>query len=124
MLFDGTVVLNGEPVAEGHVTVRVGDWEGDPVPVVDGAFRCANPCLLAGPPDFSYIGELVTFHLDGGEPATLSFAFPKAASPSRTSVELIFERDSSMLVAGLAIGGAVLATAIAAAYVVRRRARR
>jgi hypothetical protein len=124
MLFDGSVVLNGEPVAEGQLTVRIGDWESGPVAVVDGVFRCANPCLIAGPPDFSYIGEPVTFHLDGGEPAGLSFAFLQAASPSRMSVELVFETGFSMLVIGLAIAGAVVATAAAAAYVVRRRARR
>ena len=90
ILFDGNVFLDGEPVASGTLTVRVGDWEGDAVPVVGGSFTCANPCLIAGPPSQRYIGELVTFHLDGGEPASYSFPFPNAGLPSRTHVELFF----------------------------------
>ena len=90
MLFDGNVFRDGEPVASGTLTVRVGDWEGDAVPVVDGAFTCANPCLIAGPPSQRYIGELVTFHLDGGEPASYSFPFPNAGMPSSLRIDLVF----------------------------------
>ena len=90
LLFEGNVLLDGEPVASGTLTVRVGDWEGDAVPVVGGSFTCANPCLIAGPPSQRYIGELVTFHLDGGGPASYSFPFPNAGLPSRTHVDLFF----------------------------------
>ena len=39
ILFQGTALLNGEPVQEGALTVRIGDWESPkPVPVSDGVF--------------------------------------------------------------------------------------
>ena len=90
LLFEGDVYLDGEPVAQGEVTIRIGDWEGARVPVVDGSFRCADPCLIAGPPSFDYVGEPVTFHLDTGYVASFTFPFPEAGSPSRTRVELFF----------------------------------
>ena len=65
---EGTVELNGEPVAEGEIVVRVGDWEREKrIPVVNGMFDCANDegCLLVGPPGYltgdppryAYVGE-------------------------------------------------------------------
>ena len=49
ILFQGTALLNGEPVQEGTLTVRVGDWESPiPVPVRDGVFDCGAACLIRG----------------------------------------------------------------------------
>ncbi len=78
VLFSGTASLDGQPVAEGRLSVRVGDWETRrPVAVVDGAFACAHECLTAGPPSLDYIDEPVTFVLDGGLTATLTFPIPQ-----------------------------------------------
>ena len=81
---EGTVVLNGEPVAEGEIVVRVGDWErAKRIPVVNGVFDCANDegCLLVGPPDYAYAGEPVTFHLNGEQQADLTYPFPLLGTP-------------------------------------------
>ncbi|MEX2598098.1 MAG: hypothetical protein WD533_00410, partial [Dehalococcoidia bacterium] len=77
LLYQGEVYVDGEPLSGNAVlTVRVGDWESKEVPVTGGTFRCADPCLIAGPPDSSYIGEPVTFHLNGEHQAARTFAFP------------------------------------------------
>jgi hypothetical protein len=143
LLYEGTVLLDGIP-ASGEVFARVGDWESDHVPVEDGAFRCADPCLIVGPPSFDYIGEPVTFHLIG-EPgssgehvASLTYSFPRASEPSRTQVELLFgdigapgePKEGVLLglsgrVVGVAGLGLVLIVAVGASagYRARRRAR-
>ena len=83
----GTVLLDGEPVAEGELLTRVGDWERPTaIPVRGGAFDCGDLCLLAGPPGFDYAGEPVTFHLRGGGldgelQADLTYAFPLLGTP-------------------------------------------
>ena len=143
LLYEGTVLQDGEP-AEGMVFARVGDWESDHVPVEDGAFRCADPCLIVGPPSFDYIGKPVTFHLiserDSSEVhvASLTFPFPEASEPSRTQVELLFggirapgepKKDVLLGLSGGKVGfvglGLVLIVAIVvgAGFRVRRRAR-
>ena len=81
---EGTVLLNGEPVAEGEIVVRVGDWEREKrIPVVNGMFDCASDegCLLVGPPDYAYAGEPVTFHLNGEQQADLTYPFPLLGTP-------------------------------------------
>lgn len=91
IIYDGTAELDGAPVANGTLTARVGDWTSVAVPVVDGAFRCADPCLIVGPPSFDYIGAQVTFHLEGvGRAATLKFDYPNLAEPSRRTEALVF----------------------------------
>ena len=83
----GTVLLDGEPVAEGELLTRVGDWERPTtIPVRDGAFGCGGLCLLVGPPGFDYAGEPVTFHLraegmSGELQADLTYAFPLLGTP-------------------------------------------
>lgn len=89
----GTATLDGEPVAEGEIVVRVGDWERDTsIPVADGAFDCATDagCLLVGPPGYIttgdspryvYVGEPVTFHLNGELQADLTYPFAHMAQP-------------------------------------------
>ncbi len=88
LLFEGSVLLDGALVERGELTVRIGGWESKAVPVVDGRFECTDPCLIAGPPNFDYIGLPLTFHLDGAHEASLTFPFRQG--PDRISVELIF----------------------------------
>ena len=83
----GIALLDGEPVAEGELLTRVGDWERPTaIPVRDGAFGCGRFCLLVGPPGFDYAGETVTFHLraeglSGELQADLTYAFPLLGTP-------------------------------------------
>ena len=89
----GTVLLNGEPVADAELLVRVGDWERPiRIPVRDGVFACGEEgCLIVGPPGYSYADEPVSFHLSSGEQAGLTYAFPLLAAPCFVeSVELRF----------------------------------
>ena len=90
IIFEGTVELDGLPVAEGELTVRIGDWESRAVPVVDGAFKCAAQCLIAGPPGFEYVDQQLTFHLDGRHEGDVAFAFPNLGEPDQRRVELRF----------------------------------
>ena len=89
---EGTATLDGEPVAEGEIVVRVGDWERSTrIPVVDGRFNCATDagCLLVGPPGYltgdppryEYVGEAVTFHLNGEQQAGLTYPFAHMSEP-------------------------------------------
>ena len=95
ILFQGTALLNGEPVQEGTLTVRVGDWESPrPTPVSDGVFECGTACLIAGPPSLAYLDLPVTFHLDGERQATLSFTYPYLGTPCLVEVELLFGDDA------------------------------
>ncbi len=98
----GTATLDGAPVAAGEIVVRVGDWERPTrIPVVDGRFDCASDqgCLLVGPPGYItedplryiYVGEPVTFHLNGEQQADLTYPFAHMAEPCFVeSVELRF----------------------------------
>jgi hypothetical protein len=92
LLFRGTVLLDGAPVSSGQLRVRVGDWESKPVPVVDGTFVCLDPCLVAGPPALSYIGQTVSFHLDEAYLGDVTFPFPASATPQQLEVDLLFSR--------------------------------
>ena len=95
ILFQGTALLNGEPVQEGTLTVRIGDWESPrPTPVSDGIFDCGAACLIAGPPSLAYLDLPVTFHLDGERQATLSFTYPYLGTPCLVEVELLFGDDA------------------------------
>ena len=99
---EGTATLDGEPVAQGEIVVRVGDWERPTrIPVVDGAFDCATDagCLLVGPPGYVegdppayvYVGAMVTFYLNGDQPADLTYPFAHMSAPCFVeSVELRF----------------------------------
>ena len=82
-------LLDGEPVAEGELIVRVGDWERPTtVPVSGGAFECGERCLLVGPPGFEYAGEPVAFLLNGELQADLAYAFPLLGEPCLVSESL------------------------------------
>lgn len=91
IIYDGQVYLDGRLIHEGMLTAHVGDWVSAEVPIAGGVFHCAAPCLIVGPPDFSYVGQSVTFHVEGiAEPASYTFAFPVMESPLRESVDLFF----------------------------------
>ncbi len=79
----GTVTLDGEPVAEGEIVVRVGEWERPTrIPVSNGMFTCGDDgCLLVGPPGYSYAEDPVTFHLNGELQADLTYPFPLLGTP-------------------------------------------
>ena len=114
IIYQGEVFLDGAPVTDGVLLARVGDWESDAVPVIDGTFRCADPCLLIGPPNASYVGEEVTFHLEGAEfPAEFSFDFPNLDAPRSDTVQLFFESEPSE-----GVSGTLIAVGIAALVVV------
>lgn len=118
IIYDGHVFVDGELLREGLLTARVGDWESLSVPVVGGVFRCADPCLIVGPPDFSYLGQPVSFHLAGvAGPAHLEFEFPTLGEPLRDSVDLFFgdvpaTRTAGFWVAWL-VGGSLGVTILA-----------
>ena len=80
---EGTALLDGEPVAEGEIVVRVGDWERPTrIPIRNGMFTCAEEgCLLVGPPGYAYAEEPVTFHLNGELQADLTYPFPLLGTP-------------------------------------------
>ena len=80
---EGTVTLDGEPVAEGEIVVRVGEWERPTkIPVRNGMFTCGDDgCLLVGPPGYSYAEDPVTFHLNGEQQADLTYPFPLLGTP-------------------------------------------
>ena len=91
IIFTGTTALDGQPIAQGRLSVRVGDWETEsPVTVENGEFTCAQECLIAGPPSFDYIDEPVAFVLDGRYTASLTFPFPNLGSPEQRRVALEF----------------------------------
>ena len=103
---EGTATLDGAPVAEGELVVRVGDWERETrIPIRNGAFDCATDagCLLVGPPGtligdpprYEYVGEPVTFHLNGEHQAGLTYPFAHMSEPCFIeSVELRFGAGS------------------------------
>jgi len=113
LIYQGEAFLDGEHVAVGSLTARVGDWVSDSVPVVDGIFKCGAPCLLVGPPTAKYIGLRVTFHLEGSEfPANFQFDFPALDAPRSDTVQLFFETDPSDNIPWLLVGlGASFLTA-------------
>jgi hypothetical protein len=124
IIYQGEVFLDGEGVASGMLSARVGDWTSDFVPVTDGTFRCADPCLLVGPPRASYVGEKVTFHLEEAEfPATFSFEFPNLPAPRSDTVQLFFESEpnSDIPLVWLIAGAAGLVVVAGGGYVVVRR---
>ncbi len=77
------MLLDGQPVAEGELVVRVGDWERSTrITVRDGAFMCGDDgCLLVSPPNYSYVDEPVTFHLNAEQQADLTYPFPHLSTP-------------------------------------------
>ena len=114
IIYQGEVFFDQEPVQEGKLTGRVGDWESDTVPVLNGTFRCADPCLLIGPPSASYVGQKVTFHLQGVDaPAAYSFEFPNLMEPRFDTVQLFFGAEPGNGLMGFWIGAGGVGTVLA-----------
>jgi hypothetical protein len=99
IIYDGTVMLDGDPLKTGTLSAQIGDWVSTEIPVLNGWFDCADPCLILGPPTSGYIGAEVTFHLKGIErPASLEMNFPALIEPDRRTVALEFKSGTRGLV--------------------------
>jgi hypothetical protein len=86
IIYDGTVYLDGALVSDRReLTVRVGDWESNPALVQEGQFQL----LIAGPPDSTYDGALITFWLDGLQ-ASQQFTFTDMPEPKTETLRLDF----------------------------------
>lgn len=86
IIYSGTVYVDGVLLSgQRELTARVGDWESSPVLVQDGQFQL----LIAGPPDSSYEGALITFRL-GGLQASQQFTFTDMPEPKTETVRLDF----------------------------------
>lgn len=118
IILDGHVAIDGEPLENGKVTARIGDWTSVSVPVVDGWFACAEPCLIIGPPSAAYLDVEVTFHLENVKrPSEYKFVFTQLTEPQRKTVTLEFTRGfavemwmiAGMGVLALVVGGGVVA---------------
>lgn len=93
----GTVEVNGAflPNASG-LTAKVGDWETRPVDVTDGSFGTAPGIpIVIGPPNDSYVGKTVTFHLPDGLIADQSFLFESLPEPAFTEQNLTFSSSDN-----------------------------
>ena len=93
----GTVEVNGAflPNASG-LTAKVGDWETRPVDVTDGSFGTAPGIpIVIGPPNDSYVGKAVTFHLPDGLIADQTFLFESLPEPAFTEQNLTFSSSGN-----------------------------
>ncbi len=88
IVYQGEVYVDGVLLQdqETELTLRIGDWESRPA-----LFGSQGELLslVAGPPDRSYIGETITFHMDGME-ASQEFVFPSLGRPRRDIIRLEF----------------------------------
>ena len=91
-LITGTVEVDGSFLDESSgLTARVGDWESRPVTVTEGSFGNAPGIpIVVGPPNTSYAGQTVSFHLPGGSVADQSFTFELLAQPAFLEQNLTF----------------------------------
>ena len=86
IVYQGAVYVDGVALAEdAELTVRVGDWESTPAPARNGEY--IN--LIVGPPNLDYIGEEVSFHLDGLV-AEQRLIFPSLGEPRFELLRLDF----------------------------------
>ncbi len=92
VLMTGEVYVDGDLLAEpGTITARVDDWESRPVEVTNGRFGDPPGIpIVIGPPSFDYVGQLVTFHLNGELQADLSFVFEARGEPAFLDARLEF----------------------------------
>ena len=61
-LYSGSATVSGTPVPDGLlITARVADYVSEPATVMDGRYEA----LAVSPPDDTFAGKTVTFHLDG-----------------------------------------------------------
>ena len=86
IVYQGIVTVDGErPEGEHSLTVRIENWESNPVLVSDGEF--IN--LIAGPPSVEYVGKVISFHL-GEVQADETDVFTLLGVPEFASVLLNF----------------------------------
>ena len=86
IVYQGIVTVDGKrPVGEMYLTVRINDWVSNPVVVVNGEF--VN--LIAGPPNATYVGEVISFHL-GDLQALETDIFTLLGVPEFSAVRLTF----------------------------------
>ena len=86
IVYQGNVYADGLPLTlDGELAVRVGDWESAPVQVQGGAYMN----LVVGPPSRAYIGEEISFYMDGLE-AEQRLGFPSLAEPLFETMRLDF----------------------------------
>lgn len=92
VLVTGSVTVDDEvPLDETMLTARIGDWESRPVAVVNGRFGDVPGLpLIVGPPSDAYVGQQVTFHLDGELVAIQGFIFQRTGEPTGVDVQLQF----------------------------------
>ena len=113
IVYRGEVYVDGVLLSdrEARLTVRVGDWESRP-----GLFSSSSGRLLslvAGPPDHSYIGLTITFHLGDVESGVLEasqqFVFPALGQPRLETIRLDFTsaQDGGSAFPWAAVGGGV-----------------
>ena len=88
----GTVQVDGSFISESSVlTARIDDWETRPVTVTDGSFGTAPGIpIVIGPPNASYLGKTVTFHLGAELIAEQSFTFENLPEPAFLQQNLTF----------------------------------
>ena len=88
----GTVQVDGSFISESSVlTARIDDWETRPVTVTDGSFGTAPGIpIVIGPPNASYLGKTVTFHLGTELIAEQSFTFENLPEPAFLQQNLTF----------------------------------
>ena len=88
----GTVQVDGSFISESSVlTARIDDWETRPVTVTEGSFGTAPGIpIVIGPPNASYLGKTVTFHLGTELIAEQSFTFENLPEPAFLQQNLTF----------------------------------
>tara|TARA_Y100001960_G_C14259642_1_gene626844 strand:+ start:22 stop:657 length:636 start_codon:yes stop_codon:yes gene_type:complete len=88
----GTVQVDGSFISESSLlTARIDDWETKPVTVTDGSFGTAPGIpIVIGPPNASYLGKTVTFHLGSDLIAEQSFIFENLPEPAFLQQNLTF----------------------------------
>ena len=86
MLYSGTASAGGSSVPDGfEVVARVRDYQSEPIVVANGRYTA----LTVGPPDATYAGETITFHMDGVQ-ADQTDTFIAAFLPTIRTTNLTF----------------------------------
>ena len=66
VIYIGNVIVSGAPAPDGlQITARILDYETAPVTTSEGGYIG----LTVAPPDESYVGKTITFHMDGVQAA-------------------------------------------------------
>jgi hypothetical protein len=99
-LYSGTVLVGNETPPDGlTITARILDFESQPSTITDGKYEL----LIVGPPDESFIGETITFHLDslqadqtdiyvpGSVDLSFDLTFPALAVPCALGLSLGYD---------------------------------